>query len=130
MMMPTTKEIREMTESRRVALGLQSRAYGNHNYKSVTELPKDNVPRSRWERAEQRNSPVDNYKGLRTINEVGPGKESSARNFLTHDDRGSRGRGGFDGHHDQQIGYHGKQPKISNHQNMNAAGGLIKRESH
>lgn len=48
--MPTTKDIREMTESRRVALGLQSRAYGN-NYYSHKELPKDEVPRSRWEKA-------------------------------------------------------------------------------
>ena len=126
MMMPTTKEIREMTESRRVALGLQSRAYGNHNYKSVTELPKDGVPRSKWERAEQRNDHIDSYKGLRTINEAGPGKEYSARNFMTHDDRNSRG--GFDGQRDQQIGYN-KNHKISYNQNMNAAGGLIKREN-
>ena len=94
--MPTTKDIREMTESRRIALGLQSRAYGTNNYKSVSELPKDGVPRSRWERAEHRNESIDNYKGLRTINEM-PGKESG-RNFLTHDDRNSRG--GFDGHRD------------------------------
>jgi len=104
--MPTTKDIREMTESRRVALGLQSRAYGN-NYKSVSQLPKDDVPRSRWEKAMPRNENIDNYKhNMRAVNANGP--DASGRNFLTHDDRRSRERGGFDGHHDQQIGYNAK----------------------
>ena len=48
-MMPTTKEIREMTESRRVALGLQSRAYGNANYNSMADLKNNEKPKSRWE---------------------------------------------------------------------------------
>ena len=48
-MMPTTKEIREMTESRRVALGLQSRAYGNANYNSMANLKDGGQPKSRWE---------------------------------------------------------------------------------
>lgn len=102
-MMPTTKEIREMTESRRVALGLQSRAYN-----SVANLSKDGG--KRWEQAPARNDYVDNFKPLKPITEVLPARERSSRvNFATHD-----GRGGFDGHRDQQIGYTSKMPTVSN----------------
>ena len=67
-MMPTTKEIRDMTESRRVALGLQSRAYGNPVSRSMAQLPdypNDAVPKSRWEKAQTRNEPIDKQQGLK-----------------------------------------------------------------
>ena len=47
--MPTTSDIRNMTESKRIALGFQSRRY-EQQYKSTSQLPPNNA--AMWSKAD------------------------------------------------------------------------------
>ena len=70
-MMPTTSEIRNMTESKRIALGFQSRRYempSSHQYKSASQLPPSNSVN--WTKADKIGYEIQNQRNnLKTIKE-------------------------------------------------------------
>ena len=68
-MLPTSSDIRNMTESKRIALGFQSRRY-EHQYKSTSQLPPPSN-NANWTKADPVQSYQINYQrnNLKTIKE-------------------------------------------------------------